>query len=720
MLPPKGILCRSVFIFCLLLSYCALKAQQSIHFEDISFLEAVDKAKSQKKIVFVDVRGMNPNSYNEKADKEIFTLDSVANFFNAHCISIRVNMNSEEGKKFAPRLAMLMYPVYVFHGSNGDQLDFTNAGSITKDPGVLLAKARSSLAINQQKNSNTRSISFDKASWNDLLKKAKTQKKLIFLDAQTTWCRPCIMMAKDIFTLDSVADYYNSQFINVSMDMEKTDGPGIVKKYGIRGYPSFLYIDGDGILVHSDGGYQEAGRFMENGRTAIAQQAAGKTDGSQKLKELGMGGAAPGAKVIPFADATFVPASAGIAAVGNLAPAKAAANPADSGIHFTEVTWANLLVRAKKNNQLIFVDANTTWCGPCKQMRREIFPQKAVAQLYNRNFINIDLDMEKGEGIDFRKQYGVKAYPTFLFINGDGEVVHKVVGSCDAAQFRQHALDALSPTRNLLYLATAYKKNQQDDDFVTTYLAALRDAYESGKADTVAVTYLGTQNSSAWQQRSNWLLIKEYVNDATSAPFLTLVKEQPAFGNLYGQDEVESKIYLTYMGWAQHYLHYPEKGKAVLDQEPFAEFLKQVKISPYSKKEEIETRSQLTVYFALKDWNNYSATVNGMLSSRIVPMDAKGAEWLFSFADLINRFAGDDKKQLAEAVKWTKLISYSIEGISANDKATYLDLHATLLEKNGRTDLALQTRKEINQQQLTNAKQNAPFQTLIRIAPKQN
>jgi thiol-disulfide isomerase/thioredoxin len=706
MQPPKGTLCRSVLIFCLLVCFSAIKAQKAIHFEDISFEEAVEKAKAQKKIVFVDVRGMNSNAFTEKVDKEIFTLDSIADFFNANIISIRVIMNSEEGKKFAPRLAMLMYPVYVFHGSNGDQLDFTNSGSITKDPGVLMEKARSSLATNKMKNSNTRSITFTQDSWKDILGKALFQNKLIFLDAQTTWCRPCIMMAKDIFTLDRVADFYNQNFINVTMDMEKGDGPALRKQYGINAYPSFLYIDGTGKLVHHDGGYQEADRFIENGKTAVAQKAAGTSTGPSASFHSSSGS-------VPARDSVAVPAGGGTKPV-------ALEDASDTGMHFTEGTWASLLARARQTGKLIFVDANTTWCGPCKQMRREIFPQKAVALLYNHNFFNVDLDMEKGEGLDFRKKYGVKAYPTFLYINGDGEVVHKTVGSCDAAEFQQHALDAMSPHRNLLFLQTEYKDKQKDEAFVTIYLAALRDAYETSKADSVAVAFLDSKDPSDWKQFNTWLLTKEYVNDATSAVFRSLVKEQAAYGKLYGAEEVETKIYQTYLGWPQHYLHYPEKGAATLDPEPFDEFLRQVKKSSYARKGEIEARSRLTVYFGLRDWNNYAATVNGMLSNHIVPMDAKGAEWLYSFADMINRFSGDDKQVLSDAVKWTKLISNDIDGVSPSDKATYLDLYASLLEKTGQADMAVQVRKEINQQQLTNAKQNAPFQTLMRIVPKQN
>jgi thioredoxin-related protein len=517
------------------------------------------------------------------------------------------------------------------------------------------------------------------------------------------------------------------------MDMEKGDGPAVRKKYDINAYPAFLYIDGDGKLVHHDGGYQEADRFLANGQTALSNKAAGTSSGPSAKSEYintTTSVAAPSSpNIIPFAGSAPAPASgttpaADAPASGTLStPTSGAllpANTSNTGMHFTEGSWTSLLARAKKSGKLIFVDANTTWCGPCKQMRKNIFPQTAVAQLYDRNFINVDFDMEKGEGIDFRKKYGVHAYPTFLYIDGDGQVIHKTVGSCEAAEFRQHALDALSPHRNLLYLQTAYLTQQKDPSLVITYLAALKDAYETPKADSVAVAYLESKEAATWLQPDNWLLTKEYVNNATSSVFRALVKNQSAYASLYGQEEVEKKIYQTYLAWPQHYLHYPEKGAASLDQDPFNEFLRQVKGSNYAKKEEIGAKSQLTVYFGLREWSNYAATVNKMLADHIVPMDTKGAEWLYSFSDIINRFSGDDRQVLSEAVKWTKLISGEINGVEPADKATYLDLYATLLEKTGQTDQALQVRKEINQQQLTNAKNNTPFKSLIRIVPKQN
>jgi len=88
-----------------------------------------------------------------------------------------------------------------------------------------------------------------------------------------------------------------------------------------------------------------------------------------------------------------------------------------TGILFFEGTWQEAILKAKKENKLIFLDAYTTWCGPCKAMQKNIFPNEKVGELFNKNFINVKIDMEKGEGIALAKKYNVRAYPTLFFID---------------------------------------------------------------------------------------------------------------------------------------------------------------------------------------------------------------------------------------------------------------------------------------------------------------
>lgn len=98
------------------------------------------------------------------------------------------------------------------------------------------------------------------------------------------------------------------------------------------------------------------------------------------------------------------------------------------GITFFEGTWDEALALAKKENKLIFLDAYASWCGPCKRMKKNIFSAAKVGDFFNANFINIKIDMEKGEGPALARKYDVRAYPTLFFINHSGKIKQAVVG----------------------------------------------------------------------------------------------------------------------------------------------------------------------------------------------------------------------------------------------------------------------------------------------------
>jgi thioredoxin-related protein len=105
-----------------------------------------------------------------------------------------------------------------------------------------------------------------------------------------------------------------------------------------------------------------------------------------------------------------------------------------SGIKFVEPNWTKALEIAKKQNKLIFLDAYTTWCGPCRMLKNNTFPDKAAGEYFNKNFINIALDMEKGDGIAVAEKYRINAYPTLIIADGNGNVITYSQGYIDAKQ----------------------------------------------------------------------------------------------------------------------------------------------------------------------------------------------------------------------------------------------------------------------------------------------
>ena len=123
--------------------------------------------------------------------------------------------------------------------------------------------------------SQNRNIHFIEKPWQDIVKQAKQENKIIFLDAYASWCGPCKWMAANMFTNDSIADYYNRTFICASIDMEKGDGLTLRRKYEVRAYPSLIFINSaDENMVHERvGAAQTVQEYIEMAKIAQSPDA---------------------------------------------------------------------------------------------------------------------------------------------------------------------------------------------------------------------------------------------------------------------------------------------------------------------------------------------------------------------------------------------------------------------------------------------------------------
>ena len=86
------------------------------------------------------------------------------------------------------------------------------------------------------------------------------------------------------------------------------------------------------------------------------------------------------------------------------------------GMEFFHGTLEEAKAKAKEEGKPIFVDAYAVWCGPCKRMAKQVFTTPEAGAFYNANFVNMKLDMERGEGLKFRQKYPVSAFPTLYYI----------------------------------------------------------------------------------------------------------------------------------------------------------------------------------------------------------------------------------------------------------------------------------------------------------------
>jgi thiol-disulfide isomerase/thioredoxin len=209
------------------------------------------------------------------------------------------------------------------------------------------------------------------------------------------------------------------------------------------------------------------------------------------------------------------------------------------GIAFESLSWSQLLSKAKEEKKIIFLDAYASWCGPCKAMTSQVFTQEEVGNFYNKNFINAKIDMEVGEGETIAQRYQVAAYPTYLFIDGDGKLVHKALGYVPAGKFLEVGHSAIDPDRQYYTLLERAQKGNLDEK---KHYALVMQAIEMGDEQTefLAAAYLSKQ--SDWLTAESINLILKTESDPTGKYFQYLIQNQKKAGEIVGEKVLEEGL----------------------------------------------------------------------------------------------------------------------------------------------------------------------------------
>ncbi|MDX2135843.1 MAG: thioredoxin family protein [Saprospiraceae bacterium] len=208
------------------------------------------------------------------------------------------------------------------------------------------------------------------------------------------------------------------------------------------------------------------------------------------------------------------------------------------GIVFFEGSWDEAKAKAKSEGKLIFADAFAAWCGPCKRMASQTFPDPAVGAFFNANFVCVKYDMEKPENAAFATAYPVRSYPTLLFIDADGKIVKKEVGAKTPDALVELGRNVLGAKDNLPGLEEQYAAGARDPEFMYEYVKALNRAGQPSLK--VTNEYLATQTDMTTP--FNLEFIFEGATEADSRVFDLLLQHRDAIAKSKGAETVDRKI----------------------------------------------------------------------------------------------------------------------------------------------------------------------------------
>jgi len=138
-------------------------------------------------------------------------------------------------------LGIILFSFFLFESFNSNDLPSKNLTKITEKEGMV----------------------FTEGTFSEICTKAKKEKKNIFFDAYASWCGPCKLLKRDVFTTKTAGDYFNKKFINVAMDMENGEGAALAPAFQITAYPTLLILNHKGEIIARTMGYQSAEKLIE-------------------------------------------------------------------------------------------------------------------------------------------------------------------------------------------------------------------------------------------------------------------------------------------------------------------------------------------------------------------------------------------------------------------------------------------------------------------------
>jgi thioredoxin-related protein len=212
----------------------------------------------------------------------------------------------------------------------------------------------------------------------------------------------------------------------------------------------------------------------------------------------------------------------------------------ENGIVFqSDSLLSQALTKAKTEHKLVFLDCTAKWCGPCRFMLENVFPNKEVGDFFNSKFVSVKMDIDTQEGKRVFEQFGGGGVPTFLFLNEQGELVHVATGGRDGAAFIELGKTALDPTKRV----TAYQEKIKAGDKSVKTLTTYFDMYfHAPQKDSLINEYFNSISDNEKFSEDSWNLFRKHVIDIHSAQFQFVLKSKEAFYKKFGEQVVRPKL----------------------------------------------------------------------------------------------------------------------------------------------------------------------------------
>jgi len=381
------------------------------------------------------------------------------------------------------------------------------------------------------------------------------------------------------------------------------------------------------------------------------------------------------------------------------------------GVKFDKkLTWKDLAEKAHSERKYIFMDCYTTWCGPCRFMADSIFTKRNVGEFINERYVSAQVQMDSSKNDnEFVKSwykdanailntYKISAFPTYLFFNPEGKIVHVGVGVKDENDFIKLAADALDTSKQYYVLLEKYEAGRIEFESLPQLAYTSKELGYKNVALKIAEDYmrkyLDQLPDSDFCQKKHLQFIADFYNVFNSGDRIF---------NLYYRQSMKIDSIMQIEGYAKSFVDY------IITKEEIAPVVAASKIDGVTPDwdllfKRIQKRYDMKYaecnvlnakvgwYKDIKDWKKYTHYLVQSIEANDVSKLSPGAGnvlYLNNSAWEIFQHS-NNIEELKKAIYWVDAASL----MTPEPSAALIDTKSNLLYKIGKTHDAIKLQNE--------------------------
>ena len=163
-----------------------------------------------------------------------------------------------------------------------------------------------------------------------------------------------------------------------------------------------------------------------------------------------------------------------------------------------------------------------------------MFPTKEAGDYLNSNLVSIKYNLDKGDVDNIKETYGVKAFPTFIFVDGNGKEISRMLGGArDTKSFIARVSETIAKENSWDARNARFKS---DPSYAMEHIAFLSSCYMEEEASKLLSELFAKRSIEENFNKASLAYYTENINDLNSPIIQYMLNNKKEVALITGED----------------------------------------------------------------------------------------------------------------------------------------------------------------------------------------